>query len=244
MQQNNYENIYTLSKSSIFDEKSFGTSHTPFSTETMFFNLIKNGEDEKISSTADRLLSQKIVAGKLSDDEITQAKYLAVCTITLGTRYAVLGGLSENEAYKFSDETIYTIDKMKTKQEILSNIKERLVLLAFLVKKEQSKKYPIGVKKAIDFINKNLHEKLSVEILANECSLSPDYLSAIFKKNVGISISSYILQKRLDSGLELLLNGNKVSDIAYYLNFCSESYFIKCFKERFGATPKKYLSLH
>lgn len=244
MKKNEFQNISVISKSSIFEEKNTGTTHTAYNTETFFYSLIKNGEEKKIKEAISLLLSGSIVAGKLSDSEITQAKYWSVCCVTLATRYAVSGGLNENTAYNFSDETIYTMDKMNAIDEIFSYIKNRLILLTSLVKKEQENKYPAHINKCINYINSNLHEKLSVEVLAKECSLSEDYLSCLFKKSTGESLSSYILKKRLEQAKELLIKGNKVSDIAYYLNFCSESYFIKCFKEHFGTTPKKFLNQH
>ena len=45
---------------------------------------------------------QNITVGQMSDDELKQQKYMAVSFITLATRYAIQGGMNENNAYSFS----------------------------------------------------------------------------------------------------------------------------------------------
>lgn len=44
----------------------------------------------------------------MSENSLMQRKYMAVSSITLATRYAIQGGLNEDEAYSFSDRFIKT----------------------------------------------------------------------------------------------------------------------------------------
>ena len=76
--------------------------------------------------------------------------------------------------------------------------------------------------------------------LARACALSPDYLCALFKKHVGVPLSVYIRSQRLLAARDLLRTGKSLSEIAYDLGFCSESYFIRCFREAFGETPRRF----
>ena len=82
--------------------------------------------------------------------------------------------------------------------------------------------------------------QLTAETLAKECALSPDYLCALFKKHVGEPLSVYIRRQRLSAARDLLQTGKGLSEIAYDLGFCSESYFIRCFREEFGETPRRF----
>ena len=100
--------------------------------------------------------------------------------------------------------------------------------------------YPQSIRKCLHYINTHLHEKLDLSSLAEESGLSEDYLSHLFKKNMGINLSKYIRTQRLQASKEMLKDKYSVSEIAYYLGFCSESYYIACFKREYGKTPKEF----
>ncbi|MBQ8028795.1 MAG: helix-turn-helix domain-containing protein [Clostridia bacterium] len=240
MNKSEFESLSVLQNSNIFSQRESGITHTPLETENLFFSLIKSGNVEKVKESVN-LLSSSLVVGKLSSDETRQVKYWAVCLITLATRSAVSGGVDETSAFNFSDETIFKIDSMENKSEIFPYLIERCIELTQMVSENKIKAdYPHVIKKCIHHINTNLHERLSVEELGKVCGLSGDYLSSYFKKITGNNLVSYIKTQRLKEAEKMLLNNYSVSEVAYYLGFCSESYFIKCFKEEFGITPKQY----
>ena len=94
----------------------------------------------------------------------------------------------------------------------------------------------------VSFIDLNLHSKITLDELAEISGLSKDYLSQLFKKTTGLNITEYIMKKRLSSAKQLLDRDVNISDTAYALGFCSESYFISCFKKEYGITPKEYIN--
>ncbi len=235
------DDIKIISDSEIFSQRESGATHTTYETELLFYDCIKKGETEKAEYMMNALLSQNVIVGKLSDNPLQQMKYWAVCCITLATRYAIMGGLDESTAYNFSDDSIYRIDKMNTVEEIFVFLKKICTEITDLVaKSKESADYPPVVKKCVHYINTHLHEKLSLGVLAEVSALSPDYLSVLFKKSTGQTVNAFIKEKRLEAAKDMLKNGNDTSSTAYYLGFCSESYFIKCFREKFGITPKKF----
>ncbi len=237
------DKIKVIDKSEIFYERENSITHTAFETEVMFYGCIKNGDCEMAEKMMHRLLSQSVITGKMSDDPIRQMKYWAVCCITLAIRYAISGGLDETTAYNYSDKAIYKIDHMNTTEEIFVFLKSACIDLTRLVAKSKEKTgYPNSIRKCIRFINANLHDKLSLDTLSGVCEISPDYLSSLFKKTTGQTVTSYIKERRLEAAKQMLQKEYATSEVAYYLGFCSESYFIKCFKEQYGITPKKYLS--
>lgn len=67
------------------------------------------------------------------------------------------------------------------------------------------------------------------------------YLSRLFKKEVGVSISTYIRDLKIESAKELLKYGEmSMIEIANHLSFSSQSHFIQQFRDATGVTPKKY----
>ncbi len=233
--------INVLDESHIFSERENGSIHTSYKFELEFFEGVKKGSRTDVKAYIERMLNDGITVGKMSDDDLRQTKYWAVSVLTLLTRCAIQGGLDETTAYNYSDNSIYRIDKMTVSDDVVEYVMNRCIELTDMVaQSRENSVYPQPIRKCLHYINTHLHEKLDANTLAGECGLSADYLSFLFKKNMGINLSRYIRTQRLLSSKEMLRGNNSVSDIAYYLGFCSESYFIKCFKKEFGRTPKKY----
>ena len=93
----------------------------------------------------------------------------------------------------------------------------------------------------LDYIGANYGKELSVEHLASIVYLTPDYLSRLFKKSMGKSISQYIRQFRMERARDLLTGTNrKVIDIGEAVGYPNYSYFCQSFREYFGSSPEKY----
>ena len=152
----------------------------------------------------------------MSDDELKQQKYMAVSFITLATRYAIQGGMNENNAYSFSDNFILKIDKAKNKAAVNSLIVDAAIELTNKVNLCQKKfNYSPHIRKCVAYINKNLNEKLTVNSVAKYCNLSSDYLSRIFKEEMGVNLSAYITHQKLEMSQTLLFEGYDSDNICY-----------------------------
>ncbi|HDR7296345.1 TPA: helix-turn-helix transcriptional regulator, partial [Bacillus cytotoxicus] len=90
-------------------------------------------------------------------------------------------------------------------------------------------------------IFKNIYQKISVKQLARMVNMNPNYLSILFKEEVGISLNEYIQRERVEEAKKLLtLTDYSLSDICAWLNFSDQSYFTKVFKKFTNKTPGKY----
>ncbi len=82
---------------------------------------------------------------------------------------------------------------------------------------------------------------LTMEYIAGKVFLSPNYLSAMFKKQKGESINSFIKNYRLERAKEMLKNSNiKVKDIAGLVGFASDGYFATVFRKAEGISAAEY----
>jgi AraC-like DNA-binding protein len=81
----------------------------------------------------------------------------------------------------------------------------------------------------------------TVKHLADQVSLSANYLSDLLKKETGKNAKEHINDFVIDKAKTMLLNteGN-VSEIAYNLGFNYPHYFSRLFKQKAGVTPQKY----
>lgn len=97
---------------------------------------------------------------------------------------------------------------------------------------------PIG--KVFSYINEHFMEKITLEELAKECSLSRTYLSRYFKKLTGQTVFSYIQQTRVQYAAYLLKTSKmSVAEIAVESGFETVSYFNRIFKKNYGISPGK-----
>lgn len=226
-----------------FWERENKKSHTSYETEILFYSCIMHGDTENLGKYIENLFSDGVVVGRLSKDSLRQMKYLAVSCITIATRYAIQGGLPEMEAYNLSDAYIRDIDVMENELEILNYLMKKSFEITNMIKNIHTRhNYPSSIRKCVSYIDRNLHSKITLEELADEAGLSKDYLSQLFKKVTGTTVTQYMTKKRLDSAKQLLDRGTSLGDTAYGLGFCSESYFISCFKKEYGITPKEYIA--
>jgi len=98
-----------------------------------------------------------------------------------------------------------------------------------------------SIKMSIDYIQRNIERKLTLEELARVACLSPTYFSYIFKKLNGIPLWKYINIKRVERAIEILKSENVSKlEIAERCGFSSSSNFYKTFFAITGKTPSSY----
>lgn len=92
-----------------------------------------------------------------------------------------------------------------------------------------------------DFIERCLHEDVSLTRVSEHVYLHPVYLSRLYKKETGESLSAYITRVRMEKAAHLLTTTNKkVADIAVEVGYHKTQYFIHIFKEYYQLTPQNY----
>lgn len=92
-------------------------------------------------------------------------------------------------------------------------------------------------RRAISYLNRNLHAQPSVPEIARCCSVSEAGLKRIFDRYAGIGIHKYLLKLKVKAAAELLQNGESVSAVAERLGFNTPAYFSRAFKRETGFPP-------
>ena len=108
---------------------------------------------------------------------------------------------------------------------------------------EKENVYSKPIIQCMDYIYYHLNEKIHLQDLAKYVNLNSSYLSTLFKKETGLSVSDYILKRRMDAAKNMLQYSDYTyGDISVILAFSSQSHFIQVFKKQTGLTPKEYRS--
>ena len=104
--------------------------------------------------------------------------------------------------------------------------------------------YSPAVQKVINYIDFNYQEDLSLKKIAELFSISPSYLSALFKKETGTTLTEYINSKRIDVSVSLLNTTDlSIQNVAGQVGFLDVNYYTRIFKKLKGLSPSAYRSL-
>lgn len=223
-----------------FLNREYNVSHLSYERETEFFQSIKEGDPVRARQLFKPFDCEEM--GRLSDDNLRNIKYHLIITVAFITRYCIEGGMEMETAYNLSDIYIRSIDKCHTEEEV--NLLHREVVDDYaqrmsIIRKQN--RYPKAVTLCLDYIYDNLHTRITLDKLTEVTKLSPAYLSKLFHREVGLTISGYIIKKRIQAAENMLkFSDYSCLEISEYLCFSSESHFIQVFRKHTGYTPKNY----
>ncbi len=223
-----------------FEHREEQFHHHSYDEDLYQYELIRRGDPKAIE--VGKKMFEGATTGSLSDDPLTNYRYLFVASITLACRFCIEGGMPSEMAFNISDLYIRQMDRCRSTQEIFDMhdmmFRDYVTRMRAVRRREV---YSRHVYLCMDYIEQHLQQPLTVEALAEEMKLSPAYLSALFKKETGVAVSEYIRRCRVDTA-KTLLQYTEFSclDIAEYLAFSSDSHFSRVFREYTGMTPTAY----
>ncbi len=119
--------------------------------------------------------------------------------------------------------------------------KEMVRKYCLLVKNHSMQGYSLLVRKVISAISADLTADLTLKTQAAALNVNASYLSTLFKKETGMTLTEYVNRKRIEHAI-LLLNTTdmQIQMIAGYCGISDVNYFTKIFKKIVGRTPKEY----
>lgn len=216
--------------------------HAPLEPEMDFYSMVAMGNEREVQKYLKEDFLKKEGLGMLSDNTLHNGIYHFIITAALIARQCITAGLSMEESYSLSDFYIQKADKL-TSLSAITKLHDDMVL-AYTHKMSQLKKahiYSKPIIKCINYIYGNLHTRITLETLSEHTHLSQSYLSKLFKKETGHSISEYISIQKIETAENMLLYSDYTSsEIAQILAFPSQSYFTECFRKTVGVTPSRY----
>ena len=106
-------------------------------------------------------------------------------------------------------------------------------------KKDESRHYIIN--SAVSYINDNISDGISLEKVAEKIYVSPEYLSRLFKKEIGMNFKEYLIDCKMAKAMELLKDPQyKVYEISKMIDYRTVGFFSKVFQKYTGLTPTEY----
>ena len=221
--------------------------HRKLENELTFYDAIANGDIEFVKENCnDNTFTNPSGMGKLSNNPLQNIRYHFVVTTAMITRYCLNGGMEQEKAYNLSDFYILKMDSCQTIQEISKLHDSMCIELCTEMHKIRSSQIlskPIVL--CIDYIYSHIHYRITIRELAEFLNLSESYLSKLFHKEMGLPLSQYITDLKIEKAKNLLQYSDyNIVDIANYLSFSSQSHFIQVFQKKIGMTPHKFRTKH
>lgn len=103
---------------------------------------------------------------------------------------------------------------------------------------EEGEQTIVGI---VRYMQEHLKEEISLNVLADEFHLSAQYISQLFKNEIGVNFLAYLTNIRMEQAKKLLLSSDDtVAEIAEKSGYADYRVFTKAFKKAEGVTPSQY----
>ncbi|ANS74700.1 hypothetical protein AWM70_08945 [Paenibacillus yonginensis] len=97
------------------------------------------------------------------------------------------------------------------------------------------------VHKAVRYILEHLDGSLSLNEIARQVHIHPNYLSERFKRETGQNFSEFVTRARMEKAMSILMETPaKISDVAHQVGYSDLKHFKKLFKKHTGHTPSGF----
>jgi len=100
---------------------------------------------------------------------------------------------------------------------------------------------PTYITSTMQYIEEHLNEPICLSTLAQQLHISENYLSAQFKQHTGLTLRSYLLDRKVQCAKTYLQQGASVTEACYLSGFNDYANFIRSFKKVVGVSPGKYI---
>lgn len=223
------------------------TLHSSINEESIFFHAVSSGDIDFVRKNyIKQRFGESKGMGVLSHNPVTNLKYHFVISAALITRLCIASGMESEHAFRLSDFYILKLDNIHT-VDMVYELHERMVIdfTEKMLLLSRNPKISEHVSSCMEYIYIHIKERITIDDLAAHTGLSTGYLSRLFKKEAGASVSDYIRRKKIEKAENLLkFCDYSLIEIANYLSFSSQSHFIQLFKKYTGTTPGKYRALY
>ncbi|MBP1754211.1 MAG: hypothetical protein H6Q59_609 [Firmicutes bacterium] len=128
-------------------------------------------------------------------------------------------------------------------EELIENAYRNFILITSYVKPQSNIDYSNHIVKATkEYLENHYSEDISLEDVAEQVNISPQYFSKLIKKTTGFNFIDWLSMLRVKKAKELLTNSNlTVKEVCFMVGYKDPNYFSRIFKKRIGITPSEYI---
>lgn len=208
-------------------------------SENEMLQAVAKGQLHKIEMYLGRINLQRVE--QRVADRTRNAKNYAIITNTLLRKTVENCAVHPFHIDKVSSEFAKKIELQTSEKGVTLLMKEMVRKYTLLVKNHSLRGYSPVIRRVMINIDSDLAADLSLSRQAQLLEVNPSYLSTLFKKETGLTLTEYVTRKRIDQAIFLLNSTNmQIQTVAAYCGIPDLCYFTKTFKKLVGMTPTEY----
>lgn len=174
-------------------------------------------------------------------DPIRDLKNYCIICNTLLRKAAEQGGVHPVYLDSVSSDFAQKIESSHSIETAQDLMRDMINSYCRLVKKHATKHYSSVIQRTITYIDTDLSADLSLRALAAIQKVNPSYLSSLFKRETGETLTEHVNKKRVSHAMQLLQSTKlQISSIAQHCGISDVNYFSKLFKKYTGLTPREF----
>ncbi len=211
-----------------------------YEQENKLLNAISQGLVHKAEMFFTSAKPSNMLESRITD-RLRNAKNFLIVLNTLSRKAVENGGVHPIYIDSISSDFAFKIEAAKNTDECDELFFTMIRKYSRLVQKHSQKGYSLLVQKVITCIDTDITADLSLKTQAKLLNVNPSYLSTLFKKETGITLTDYVNKKRVERAKHLLKNSStQIQTVAQSCGMLDVNYFTKIFKKYEGVTPKEY----
>ena len=174
-------------------------------------------------------------------EPLRNLKNFSIITNTILRKATEQGGVHPIYIDQISASFMMRIENMNRSDNVFDLWNDMIQKYCSLVNTHTTRNYSLPVQKVITRINYDIAADLSLNATASLLNINPSYLSALFKKETGYTLTDYVNKKRMEHAAFLLANTVlPVSTIATQCGILDDNYFTRLFKRQYQMTPTQF----
>lgn len=208
-----------------------------YEKETTLLTKVRTGNIAEVKALMNDLLGYVLFS---EGGNLDTVRTRAIELTTLLSRVAMDGGAKADSIYELNGKFLSLMSQGRSIDDLcylLQDVAESFMSAMF----STMDKGNTHVRHALRYMAANYAQPLTLESVAKEVGLSPNYFSKLFQDSVGVGFREQLNRIRIEESKQLLLSTDySLADIALAMGFVDQSYFCKVFKRIVGLTPGKF----
>lgn len=210
-----------------------------FEYENLLINAVSHGATEKAVEIISKVKKGDIP--QLYADPLRSYKNHNIILNSLLRKSVELSGVNPLQIRETTLRFAKEIEDLTSADDAITLQNKIVEEYCNLVNQFSMKKHSNLIHSVITRINLDIASDLTLNAQAKLLNINPSYLSSLFKKETGQTLTTYVNRKRIDHACGLLRNTSlQVQTIAQQCGIFDVNYFTKMFKRYTGMTPKEY----
>lgn len=178
---------------------------------------------------------------RIFDDSISGQIASCWALRALVRRAAISGGLTQIYVDSLSQEYAQQMNQALNMNQLHDVIAQYLAAFCCAIRKSNKTDYSLYVKRAVQYIELNLSQSISVDTLSEMNGITRQHFTGLWRKEVGMTVKQYIMRERCALAASLLENSRvQIQEISHYVGYDDTNYFTRVFKNVMGVTPQEY----